>query len=112
MVSRTAFLFPGQGSQSVGMQADLAEQHPIVRDTFAEAVAEFAVAYADQTERDYQALVAAVRKGQIAGNLIREWPEQKVLFLCRFPPGPGQLIHWQRLHGSTRTPVAWPGSDR
>lgn len=32
-----AFVFPGQGSQSVGMQADLAEQHPIVRDTFAEA---------------------------------------------------------------------------
>ncbi|UTA55937.1 ACP S-malonyltransferase [Lysobacter soli] len=32
-----AFVFPGQGSQSVGMLAELAELHPIVRDTFAEA---------------------------------------------------------------------------
>jgi len=32
-----AFVFPGQGSQSVGMLAELAQQHPLVRDTFAEA---------------------------------------------------------------------------
>ncbi|MDG2519531.1 ACP S-malonyltransferase [Lysobacter soli] len=32
-----AFVFPGQGSQSVGMLAELAELHPIVHDTFAEA---------------------------------------------------------------------------
>jgi len=32
-----AFVFPGQGSQSVGMLAELAERHSIVRDTFAEA---------------------------------------------------------------------------
>ena len=32
-----AFVFPGQGSQSVGMLAELAERHPVVRDTFAEA---------------------------------------------------------------------------
>ncbi len=32
-----AMLFPGQGSQSVGMLADLASQHPIVADTFREA---------------------------------------------------------------------------
>jgi [acyl-carrier-protein] S-malonyltransferase len=32
-----AFVFPGQGSQSVGMLAELAEMHPIVRDTFVEA---------------------------------------------------------------------------
>ena len=32
-----AFVFPGQGSQSVGMLAELAELHPVVRDTFAEA---------------------------------------------------------------------------
>lgn len=32
-----AFVFPGQGSQSVGMLADLAAAHPLVRDTFAEA---------------------------------------------------------------------------
>lgn len=32
-----AFVFPGQGSQSVGMLAELAAAHPLVRDTFAEA---------------------------------------------------------------------------
>ena len=32
-----AFVFPGQGSQSVGMQADLAEAYPEVRETWAEA---------------------------------------------------------------------------
>lgn len=34
-----AFVFPGQGSQSLGMLADLAELHPSVRATFAEASA-------------------------------------------------------------------------
>jgi uncharacterized protein (DUF2252 family) len=34
-------------------------------DVFDRALAEFAVAYADQNERDYQALVAAVRDGRI-----------------------------------------------
>lgn len=32
-----AFVFPGQGSQSIGMLAELAELHPQVRDTFNEA---------------------------------------------------------------------------
>ena len=32
-----AFVFPGQGSQSVGMLADLAAAHPQVREAFAEA---------------------------------------------------------------------------
>lgn len=32
-----AFIFPGQGSQKVGMGKALADAHPIVRDTFAEA---------------------------------------------------------------------------
>lgn len=32
-----AFVFPGQGSQSLGMLAELAAAHPSVRDTFAEA---------------------------------------------------------------------------
>ncbi|HMB43690.1 MAG TPA: malonyl CoA-acyl carrier protein transacylase, partial [Luteimonas sp.] len=32
-----AFVFPGQGSQSVGMLAGLAESNAVVRDTFAEA---------------------------------------------------------------------------
>ena len=32
-----AFVFPGQGSQSVGMLAELSELHPLVRETFVEA---------------------------------------------------------------------------
>src|SRR5690242_14083621 len=32
-----AFVFPGQGSQSVGMLSALAAQEPIVQETFAEA---------------------------------------------------------------------------
>ncbi len=32
-----AFVFPGQGSQSLGMLADLADRHVLVRETFAEA---------------------------------------------------------------------------
>lgn len=35
--SGLAFVFPGQGSQSVGMMADLGANHPIVIKTFAEA---------------------------------------------------------------------------
>ncbi|MEA3337244.1 MAG: DUF2252 domain-containing protein [Chloroflexota bacterium] len=37
-------------------------------DTFANAIADFAVAYADQTERDYQALVDAVESGRIVAE--------------------------------------------
>jgi [acyl-carrier-protein] S-malonyltransferase len=33
----TAFVFPGQGSQAVGMGRDLAAQYPIAKDTFEEA---------------------------------------------------------------------------
>ncbi len=34
---RLAFVFPGQGSQSLGMLADLAREHPVIAETFAEA---------------------------------------------------------------------------
>ncbi len=37
MSQTLAFVFPGQGSQSLGMLADLAAARPLVRDTFAEA---------------------------------------------------------------------------
>lgn len=36
-VASLAFVFPGQGSQSLGMLADLAAQHGSIRSTFAEA---------------------------------------------------------------------------
>lgn len=34
---RLSFVFPGQGSQSLGMLAELSELHPQIRETFAEA---------------------------------------------------------------------------
>jgi [acyl-carrier-protein] S-malonyltransferase len=37
MTTQLAFVFPGQGSQSIGMLAELSELHPIVRETFTEA---------------------------------------------------------------------------
>lgn len=36
-MTKKAFVFPGQGSQSVGMLADLYEAYPIVQETFSEA---------------------------------------------------------------------------
>jgi [acyl-carrier-protein] S-malonyltransferase len=35
----TAFIFPGQGSQSIGMMNSLAESNPLIQDTFTEASA-------------------------------------------------------------------------
>jgi hypothetical protein len=37
-------------------------------DTFAEAIGDFAVAYADQTERDHQALVEAIESGRVTAE--------------------------------------------
>src|ERR1039457_1851088 len=37
MTNKIAFLFPGQGSQAVGMGRDLAERFPLAAETFAEA---------------------------------------------------------------------------
>ena len=37
MTTKTIFVFPGQGSQSLGMLASLAQRHPMIRETFIEA---------------------------------------------------------------------------
>lgn len=37
MSQTLAFVFPGQGSQQVGMLAELSESHPVIKSTFAEA---------------------------------------------------------------------------
>jgi [acyl-carrier-protein] S-malonyltransferase len=50
-VSKTAFLFPGQGSQSVGMVSDLAAGSELVRSTFEEASAVLGYDLWDVTER-------------------------------------------------------------
>ncbi len=39
MTTKYAFVFPGQGSQTVGMLSELAAEYAVVRDTFAEASA-------------------------------------------------------------------------
>jgi len=43
MAEQLAFLFPGQGSQAVGMGKNLAEHHPIAKQTFEEADAALGV---------------------------------------------------------------------
>jgi malonyl CoA-acyl carrier protein transacylase len=35
--NQLAFVFPGQGSQSVGMLVEMAESYPEIKDTFAQA---------------------------------------------------------------------------
>ena len=68
--STLAFVFPGQGSQSVGMLSQLAEAHPIVRETFDEASAVLGYdlwglaqngpkEQLDQTERTQPAMLSA-----------------------------------------------------
>lgn len=41
------------------------------KDVFDKAIAQFALAYADQAERDHKALIAAVRKGRLEAHIER-----------------------------------------
>jgi len=69
MTASLAFVFPGQGSQSSGMLGALADAHPLVRTTFAEAsdgagvdlwaLSQDGDARLDQTEFTQPALLAA-----------------------------------------------------
>lgn len=65
-----AFIFPGQGSQSVGMLADLATEYPLIEETFAQAsdalgydlwqlVQEGPAEKLNETQRTQPALLAA-----------------------------------------------------
>ncbi len=65
-----AFIFPGQGSQSVGMLADLAAEYPLIEETFAQAsealgydlwqlVQEGPAEKLNETQRTQPALLAA-----------------------------------------------------
>ena len=82
-MSKLAFVFPGQGSQSVGMLADLAVSHPVIKATFDEASAALGldlwalsqngpVEDLNQTENTQPALltagVAVFRAWQAAGG--------------------------------------------
>ena len=69
-MSRLGMIFPGQGAQSVGMLAALAERYPVVAETYAEAsdalgydmaalIKEGPADRLDQTEFTQPALVAA-----------------------------------------------------
>jgi len=69
-VKRLAFVFPGQGSQSVGMLAELARAYPAVKETFKEASAVLGYdlwqlvqqgpeAEIDRTDRTQPAMLAA-----------------------------------------------------
>lgn len=70
MSNKLAFIFPGQGSQTVGMLKELATQYPIIQQTFQEASQALdydlwdlslngPAAALDQTERTQPALLAA-----------------------------------------------------
>lgn len=70
MTEKLAFIFPGQGSQSVGMLNDLAEQFPLIQQTFQEASVQLGYdlwnlslhgpeSELNQTERTQPALLAA-----------------------------------------------------
>jgi len=83
-----AFIFPGQGSQSVGMLADLAAEYPLIEETFAQAsealgydlwqlVQDGPVEKLNETQRTQPALLAAsvaiYRVLEAQGVPVPEW---------------------------------------
>lgn len=80
-MSKFAIVFPGQGSQSLGMLAELGEQHEVVKQTFAEAsqvlgydlwalIQDGPAEDLNQTQRTQPALLAA------SVAIWRVWNEQ------------------------------------
>ncbi|WP_257387356.1 ACP S-malonyltransferase, partial [Tahibacter caeni] len=79
--SHLAFVFPGQGSQSVGMLAELAAAHGLVRQTFDEASAGAGVdlwALAQQGPEDQLNRTENTQPALLAGSVAvwRVWREQ------------------------------------
>lgn len=64
--AKTAFIFPGQGSQSVGMGQALAGMHPVARDTFAEADAILGFALSELCFRGPAEVLTETRNAQPA----------------------------------------------
>ncbi|GAM56993.1 malonyl CoA-acyl carrier protein transacylase [Vibrio ishigakensis] len=82
-MSKFAIVFPGQGSQSLGMLAELGEQHEVVKQTFAEAsevlgydlwalIQDGPAEDLNQTQRTQPALLAA------SVAIWRVWNEQSL----------------------------------
>ncbi|ARD61323.1 [acyl-carrier-protein] S-malonyltransferase [Kosakonia radicincitans DSM 16656] len=90
-MTQFAFVFPGQGSQTVGMLADMAAAYPVIEETFAEASA--ALGYD---------LWALVQQGP-AEELNKTWQTQPVLLSASV----ALWRVWQQQGG--KTPVLMAG---
>lgn len=66
MLSKLAFIFPGQGSQFVGMLAELAEQYPMILDVFATASASAGYDIWQLTQTGPESLLNQTEKTQVA----------------------------------------------
>ena len=76
-----AFVFPGQGSQQIGMLAELAAQYPVIEETFAEASAALGYDLWELTQKGPEADLNSTDKTQpallTAGVAIwRLWQQQ------------------------------------
>lgn len=90
MMTQFAFVFPGQGSQSVGMLSELAAENPVIEETFREASA--ALGYD---------LWALVQQGP-AEELNKTWQTQPALLTASV----ALWRLWQQKGGKTPTLMA------